>query len=117
VKKQIDRPIFLTMNADLSLRIFSRRIYCTCLGWHAPQSMRHACIISSVLTPSAQVGLLPPFNYQQVPFAYHMYQRNDKEGWEMSNGFKQAFSIDVEIHFMGLFDTVNSVGQYYYISV
>ncbi|KAJ1299796.1 hypothetical protein OPQ81_000695 [Rhizoctonia solani] len=57
-----------------------------------------------------KVGLLPPFNYQQVPFAYHMYQRDDKEGWEMSNGFKQAFSIDVEIHFMGLFDTVNSVG-------
>ncbi|KAG9085358.1 hypothetical protein FRC07_013392, partial [Ceratobasidium sp. 392] len=57
-----------------------------------------------------KVGLLPPFNYQQVPFAYHMYHRDDKEGWEMSNGFKQAFSIDVEIHFMGLFDTVNSVG-------
>jgi len=57
-----------------------------------------------------KVGLLPPFNYQQVPFAYHMYQRDDKEGWEMSNGFKQAFSIDVEINFMGLFDTVNSVG-------
>ncbi|CAE6409073.1 unnamed protein product [Rhizoctonia solani] len=58
-----------------------------------------------------KVGLLPPFNYQQVPFAYHMYQRDDKEGWEMSNGFKQAFSIDVEIHFMGLWDTVNSVGK------
>ncbi|KEP46130.1 DUF2235 domain protein [Rhizoctonia solani 123E] len=57
-----------------------------------------------------KVGLLPPFNYQQVPFAYHMYQRDDNEGWEMSNGFKQAFSIDVEIHFMGLWDTVNSVG-------
>ncbi|CAE6498096.1 unnamed protein product [Rhizoctonia solani] len=57
-----------------------------------------------------QVGLLPRANFQQVPFAYHMYQRDDEEGWEMSNGFKQAFSIDVEIHFMGLFDTVNSVG-------
>ncbi|CAE7128369.1 unnamed protein product [Rhizoctonia solani] len=57
-----------------------------------------------------KVGLLPRANYQQVPFAYHMYQRDDEEGWEMSNGFKQAFSIDVEIHFMGLFDTVNSVG-------
>ncbi|CUA67584.1 hypothetical protein RSOLAG22IIIB_07453 [Rhizoctonia solani] len=56
------------------------------------------------------VGLLPRANHQQVPFAYHMYQRDDEEGWEMSNGFKQAFSIDVEIHFMGLFDTVNSVG-------
>lgn len=59
-----------------------------------------------------QVGLLPPCNYQQVPFAYHMYKRDDKEGWEMSNGFKQAFSIDVEINFMGLFDTVNSVGRF-----
>ncbi|KAJ1303756.1 hypothetical protein OPQ81_008180 [Rhizoctonia solani] len=57
-----------------------------------------------------KVGLLPRANFQQVPFAYHMYQRDDEEGWEMSNGFKQAFSIDVEIHFMGLFDTVNSVG-------
>ncbi|EUC61649.1 DUF2235 domain protein [Rhizoctonia solani AG-3 Rhs1AP] len=57
-----------------------------------------------------KVGLLPRANYQQVPFAYHMYQRDDEEGWEMSNGFKQAFSIDVEIDFMGLFDTVNSVG-------
>ncbi|KDN37486.1 hypothetical protein RSAG8_10148, partial [Rhizoctonia solani AG-8 WAC10335] len=57
-----------------------------------------------------KVGLLPRANYQQVPFAYHMYQRDNDEGWEMSNGFKQAFSIDVEIHFMGLFDTVNSVG-------
>ncbi|CAE6479938.1 unnamed protein product [Rhizoctonia solani] len=57
-----------------------------------------------------KVGLLPRANYQQVPFAYHMYQRDDEEGWEMSKGFKQAFSIDVEIHFMGLFDTVNSVG-------
>ncbi|KAF8752990.1 O-acetylhomoserine ami [Rhizoctonia solani] len=56
------------------------------------------------------VGLLPKANYRQVPFAYHMYQRDDKEGWEMSNGFKQAFSTEVEIHFMGLFDTVNSVG-------
>ena len=41
-----------------------------------------------------------------------MYKRDDKEGWEMSNGFKQAFSIDVEINFMGLFDTVNSVGTF-----
>ncbi|KAG8732832.1 hypothetical protein FRC11_010666 [Ceratobasidium sp. 423] len=57
-----------------------------------------------------KVGLLPRANFQQVPFAYHMYQRDDEEGWEMSNGFKQAFSVDVEIHFMGLFDTVNSVG-------
>ncbi|CAE6471728.1 unnamed protein product [Rhizoctonia solani] len=61
-----------------------------------------------------KVGLLPRANYQQVPFAYHMYQRDDDEGWEMSNGFKQAFSIDVEIHFMGLFDTVNSVGELSY---
>ncbi|KAG8728112.1 hypothetical protein FRC11_011784, partial [Ceratobasidium sp. 423] len=56
-----------------------------------------------------KVGLLPPFNHGQVPLAYDIYQRNDKEGWEKSKAFKKAFSIDVEIHFMGLFDSVNSV--------
>jgi uncharacterized protein (DUF2235 family) len=34
----------------------------------------------------------------------------------MSNGFKQAFSTEVEIHFMGLFDTVNSVGKLVHVA-
>ncbi|QRV78779.1 alkaline phosphatase [Ceratobasidium sp. AG-Ba] len=57
-----------------------------------------------------KVGLLPAHNYEQVKFAYHMFKRDDEEGWKMSNGFKRAFSIDVKIDFLGVFDTVNSVG-------
>ncbi|KAJ2932345.1 hypothetical protein H1R20_g4738, partial [Candolleomyces eurysporus] len=57
-----------------------------------------------------KVGLLPACNHQQVPFAYKMYKRPDEIGWKQSNAFKKAFSIDVEIEFLGVWDTVNSVG-------
>lgn len=39
-----------------------------------------------------------------------MYAREDALGWQQSNDFKAAFSIDVEIEFVGVFDTVASVG-------
>ncbi|KAJ3998242.1 hypothetical protein F5050DRAFT_1798545 [Lentinula boryana] len=55
-----------------------------------------------------KVGLLSKDNFQQVPFAYKMYTRVDKTGWEQSNAFKEAFCRDVTIHFLG--DTVDSVG-------
>ncbi|KAJ8584078.1 hypothetical protein M405DRAFT_798490 [Rhizopogon salebrosus TDB-379] len=57
-----------------------------------------------------KVGLLPRCNHQQVPFAYNMYSRDDKGGWEQSTAFKKAFSINVDIHFVGVWDTVSSVG-------
>ncbi|KIK36776.1 hypothetical protein CY34DRAFT_26234 [Suillus luteus UH-Slu-Lm8-n1] len=57
-----------------------------------------------------KVGLLPRCNHQQVPFAYNMYSRDDDEGWRQSNAFKKAFSINVEIEFVGVWDTVSSVG-------
>ncbi|QRW21259.1 choline transport protein [Rhizoctonia solani] len=57
-----------------------------------------------------KVGLLPAYNHEQVAFAYKMFKRDDEEGWKMSNGFKRAFCIDVKIDFVGVFDTVNSVG-------
>jgi len=49
-----------------------------------------------------KVGLLPAGNFQQVPFAYKMYKRADPVGWEMSNEFKKAFSVDVKIEFIGV---------------
>ncbi|KAL0575406.1 hypothetical protein V5O48_006577 [Marasmius crinis-equi] len=58
-----------------------------------------------------KVGLLPADNWQQVPFAYKMYTRTDKVGWEQSNAFKKAFSVDVPIEFLGVWDTVDSVGM------
>ncbi|KAL0570110.1 hypothetical protein V5O48_011848 [Marasmius crinis-equi] len=39
-----------------------------------------------------------------------MYTREDKLGWEQSTAFKKAFSIDADIEFLGVWDTVNSVG-------
>jgi len=57
-----------------------------------------------------KVGLLPTCNNQQIPFAYKMYTRADEVGWQQSNVFKKTFSIDVDIEFLGLWDSVNSVG-------
>ncbi|KAI9066492.1 hypothetical protein FKP32DRAFT_1601720 [Trametes sanguinea] len=57
-----------------------------------------------------KVGLLPACNNQQVPFAYKMYTRDDELGWKQSTAFKKAFSIDVDIDFIGVWDTVDSVG-------
>jgi len=57
-----------------------------------------------------KVGLLPAGNHQQVPFAYKMFSRDDDVGWKQSTAFKKAFSTDVEIEFVGVWDTVCSVG-------
>ncbi|KAG6867256.1 hypothetical protein C0993_005153 [Termitomyces sp. T159_Od127] len=39
-----------------------------------------------------------------------MYSRTDEVGWAQSDTFKKAFSIDVPIEFIGVWDTVSSVG-------
>jgi len=57
-----------------------------------------------------KVGLLPAGNRQQVPFAYKMYTLDDDLGWKQSGHFKQAFSVDVKVDFLGAWDTVCSVG-------
>ncbi|KAF9525908.1 hypothetical protein CPB83DRAFT_858827 [Crepidotus variabilis] len=57
-----------------------------------------------------KIGLLPAGNFQQVPFAYKMYKRSDDIGWEQSNEFKKTFCVDVPIEFVGVWDTVDSVG-------
>jgi hypothetical protein len=49
-----------------------------------------------------KVGLLPKDNFQQVPFAYKMFKRADHVGWEQSTEFKKAFSVDVDIEFVGV---------------
>ena len=46
--------------------------------------------------------MLPAGNHQQVPFAYKMYTREDKAGWDQSTAFKKAFSVDVEVEFIGV---------------
>ncbi|EIN13932.1 hypothetical protein PUNSTDRAFT_110090 [Punctularia strigosozonata HHB-11173 SS5] len=57
-----------------------------------------------------KVGLLSAFNHQQLPFAYDMFKRDDDYGYKMSVYFKKTFSIPVKIDFVGVWDTVASVG-------
>ncbi|KAJ6622512.1 hypothetical protein B0H10DRAFT_2013024 [Mycena sp. CBHHK59/15] len=71
---------------------------------------RGAYIARSLAGMIHKVGLLPVDNHQQVPFAYRMYTRADATGWAQSNAFKKAFSNDVNIDFVGVWDTVDSVG-------
>lgn len=68
-----------------------------------------------------RVGLLPPRNAEQVPFAYKIFKeardemdyrrkdKNDPRG-RVSENFLKAFSRKVEVEFVGIWDTVASVG-------
>ena len=49
-------------------------------------------------------------NPEQVPFAYKVYKRTDADGEILAAGFKQTFARDVTVEFLGVFDTVASVG-------
>lgn len=57
-----------------------------------------------------KVGLLPPGNDQQIPFAYKLYEDDSESGWTRSTNFKKAQCVDVDIDFLGVWDTVDSVG-------
>jgi uncharacterized protein (DUF2235 family) len=57
-----------------------------------------------------KVGLLPAHNVSQVEFAYSFYKNDTPEGWNMSLEFKRTFCMDVSVHFVGVFDSVASVG-------
>ncbi|KAF8158001.1 hypothetical protein B0H34DRAFT_674491 [Crassisporium funariophilum] len=57
-----------------------------------------------------KVGLLPRDNEAQVPFAYKMYKRVDADGLKLCAGFKQTYCQKVGIDFMGVWETVSSVG-------
>ncbi|QRV78732.1 hypothetical protein RhiJN_06747 [Ceratobasidium sp. AG-Ba] len=54
-----------------------------------------------------RVGLIYPGNQEQIPFAWEVYSNDDPR----SAQFKAAFCRDkVKIHFVGVWDTVASVG-------
>ncbi|KAI0308384.1 hypothetical protein B0F90DRAFT_1682382 [Multifurca ochricompacta] len=78
-----------------------------CIFGFSRAGMIHKFIIRSA---AKQVGLLPAGNHQQIPFAYKMFTRDDEVGWSQSTVFKKSFSVDVEIEFVGVWDTVCSVG-------
>ncbi|KAF9460646.1 hypothetical protein BDZ94DRAFT_1375663, partial [Collybia nuda] len=57
-----------------------------------------------------KVGLLSPSNKQHITYAYDAFLKTDREGWEMATEFKQSFSIDIDIEFVGIWDSVGSIG-------
>ncbi|KAG8897272.1 hypothetical protein FRC00_004603, partial [Tulasnella sp. 408] len=68
-----------------------------------------------------RVGLLPPRNTEQVPFAYKIFKeardemvyraKNPKDPrGRVSENFLKTFSRKVEVEFVGIWDTVASVG-------
>jgi uncharacterized protein (DUF2235 family) len=55
-----------------------------------------------------KTGLLTQGNEELIPFAWDIFKRtHDKE---VSGGFAATFSRAVKVHFVGLWDTVSSVG-------
>ena len=66
------------------------------------RSARTILVFNFIRYRILQVGLLPVCNHQQVPFAYKMYTTDDETGWKQSTAFKRAFSINVEIEFVGV---------------
>ncbi|KAJ7579478.1 hypothetical protein C8J56DRAFT_1169757 [Mycena floridula] len=57
-----------------------------------------------------KVGLLPRQNFELVQFAWSLYKRTDEAGRQLSIDFRRTFSCNVEIHFIGVWDTVSSIG-------
>jgi uncharacterized protein (DUF2235 family) len=64
-------------------------------------------------------GLLAPGNEGQIPYAMRLYKRHDgvisrllgkPNKFRVANGFKSTFCRPCKPHFLGLWDTVSSVG-------
>ena len=55
-------------------------------------------------------GLLTPGNEALIPYAVRLYKGNDPSKFEIAAGFKETFSIPCAPYFLGLWDTVSSVG-------
>ncbi|KAG8723240.1 hypothetical protein FRC09_004125 [Ceratobasidium sp. 395] len=62
------------------------------------------------LNQEHQVGLIRPGNQEQIPFAWALYSDGDEDSLAKSK-FKAAFGQEkVDLHFVGVWDTVASVG-------
>jgi type VI secretion system (T6SS) phospholipase Tle1-like effector/processive rubber oxygenase RoxA-like protein len=55
-------------------------------------------------------GLLTPGNEALIPYAIRLYKSNDPQKFKIASGFKTTFSVPCVPHFLGLFDTVSSIG-------
>ncbi|KAF8797697.1 hypothetical protein BYT27DRAFT_7152322 [Phlegmacium glaucopus] len=71
---------------------------------------RGAYIARAVMGMLYKVGILPPDNFQQIDFAFSVYQMTGDEGRDLSREFKRTFAFPVTVEFVGVWDTVSSVG-------
>src|SRR5215469_8264511 len=55
-------------------------------------------------------GLLTPGNEALIPYAIRLYKSNDPEKFHIAAGFQSTFSSPCSPHFVGLWDTVSSIG-------
>jgi uncharacterized protein (DUF2235 family) len=55
-----------------------------------------------------KVGLLTQGNEELIPFAWNIFKK--KVDLAIYEGFRKTFSREVKVHFLGLWDTVSSVG-------
>jgi uncharacterized protein (DUF2235 family) len=55
-----------------------------------------------------KVGLLTQGNEELIEFAWDIFKRDDNR--DIAEGFKKTFCRPVPVHFLGLWDTVSSVG-------
>ncbi|KAK2467677.1 hypothetical protein APHAL10511_000532 [Amanita phalloides] len=57
-----------------------------------------------------KIGIIPKENIQQVDFAFNIYGTTGYAGYKLSREFKQTFASPVSVDFVGVWDTVSSVG-------
>lgn len=57
-----------------------------------------------------KVGLLSKDNLEQISFAYRLYKSSSNKDNKLATRFKKTFSREVPIEFLGVWDTVASVG-------
>lgn len=63
---------------------------------------RGAYIARALAGMLTKVGLLQRDNIEQIPFAYKMYTRTDKDVKNEAKRFKKAFCREVTVDFLGV---------------
>jgi uncharacterized protein (DUF2235 family) len=109
VVKQIDLAIawFLQTHVEDAYR-FLMRYYQKGDNIYIFGFSRGAYTARAVAGMLHKVGLLTQGNEELIPFAWDKYKNETDPA--VAQGFKNTFSRPVRVHFLGLWDTVSSVG-------
>ncbi|KDR79626.1 hypothetical protein GALMADRAFT_63481 [Galerina marginata CBS 339.88] len=99
--------IFLFGKPKLERRIFYCLRRSNILGFS-----RGAYQVRALAGMIARVGLIYKGNEEQIPFAYEVYATHTENfATNLATNFKSTFSrANVQVHFVGVWDTVSSVG-------